>query len=260
MTSPFPGMDPYLEHRSLWPDIHNSLISAIRDELSPQVAPNYYVGLERRAYLFKPDDIVFVGRPDVSIVQPRRQPAMPEMAALAVAEPVAVYEVDLPMAEEVSESFLEIREVKTGRLITLMELLSPVNKISDEGREQYIRKRADVLRTWTSLVEIDLLRGGKPMPMVGPDVESDYRILISPGWRRPHARLHAFSLRQPIPEITIPLQKGEDEPTLALNDVLHSLYNRARFDLRLDYTEPPVPPLSEADAEWVRQRNVKRET
>jgi len=103
MPSPFPGMDPYLEHPSLWPDIHNSLIAAIRDELSPQVAPRYYVGLERRAYLFKPDDIVFVGRPDVSIVQPRRQVAAPEMA-LAIADGPAVYEVDLPMGEEVSES------------------------------------------------------------------------------------------------------------------------------------------------------------
>ncbi|MFZ1752223.1 MAG: DUF4058 family protein [Caldilineaceae bacterium] len=260
MPSPFPGMDPYLEHPSLWPDVHNRLITAIADEISPQVAPNYYVGLERRAYLFKPDDIVFVGRPDVSIVDPPRQPAQPVMAGFAVAEPSAIYEVDLPMAEEVSESFLEIREVKTGRLITLMELLSPVNKISDEGREQYIRKRADVLRTWTNLVEIDLLRAGKPMPMVGPDVESDYRILISPGWRRPHARLHAFSLHQPIPEISIPLQEGEDEPTLALNDVQHSLYKRARFDLRLDYHKPPVPPLSDADTAWARQRNVNRET
>jgi len=181
------------------------------------------------------------------------------MASLALAEPVAVYEIDLPMAEEVSESFLEIREVKSGRLITLMELLSPVNKLSEEGREQYTRKRADVLRSWTSLVEIDLLRAGKPMPVVGPDVESDYRILVSPGWRRPHARLHAFGVRQPIPEISIPLQKGEDEPTLALNDVLHNLYNRARFDLRLDYTEPPVPPLAEEDAAWAQERIVQRE-
>ena len=261
MSSPFPGMDPYLEHPSLWPDIHNSLLTAIRDELSPQVAPRYYVGLERRAYLFKPDDIVFVGRPDVSIIQPlldpQRQPAMADMAlaemALAVAEPPAVYEVDLPMGEEVSESFLEIREVRSGRLITLMELLSPVNKIFEEGREQYTRKRADVLRTLTNLVEIDLLRTGRPMAVVGPDVESNYRILVAPGWRRPHARMHAFSLRQPIPEISIPLQKGEDEPTLALDDLLHSLYKRARFDLRLDYNEPPVPPLAAADAVWAQE-------
>ena len=177
---------------------------------------------------------------------------MPVMAGLAIAEPPAVYAVDVPMADEVSESFLEIREVKTGRLITLMELLSPVNKLSGEGREQYTRKREDVLRTRTSLVEIDLLRAGRPMAVVGPDVKSDYRILVSPGWQRPHAHMHAFGLRQPIPEISIPLQKGEEEPTLALNDILHSLYSRARFDLRLDYTEAPVPPLADEDAVWAQ--------
>jgi len=91
------------------------------------------------------------------------------------------------------------------------------------------------------------------MAMVGPDVKSDYRILIAPGWQRPHARLHAFGLRQPIPEITIPLQKGEDEPTLPLNDVLHDLYRRARFDLRLDYSQPPAPPLMEADTSWAQE-------
>jgi len=25
MPSPFPGMDPYLEHPALWPDVHLSL-------------------------------------------------------------------------------------------------------------------------------------------------------------------------------------------------------------------------------------------
>jgi hypothetical protein len=31
MRSPFPGMDPYLEHPSLWPDVHNRLIVAIAE-------------------------------------------------------------------------------------------------------------------------------------------------------------------------------------------------------------------------------------
>ncbi len=34
MRPQFPGMDPWLEHPDLWPDVHNSLITAIRDELS----------------------------------------------------------------------------------------------------------------------------------------------------------------------------------------------------------------------------------
>jgi hypothetical protein len=88
------------------------------------------------------------------------------------------------------------------------------------------------------------------MPVVGPDVRSDYRVLVSRGAERPRARLLAFGLRDPIPTIGIPLLPAEPEPELPLNQVLHDLYRRARFDLRLDYSQPPVPPLAPADAEW----------
>jgi hypothetical protein len=60
-------MDPWLEHPSLWPDVHNSLIAAVRDVLAPQVAPGYYVALEQRTSLVLPDDLIFVGKPDVGI-------------------------------------------------------------------------------------------------------------------------------------------------------------------------------------------------
>ena len=45
MRTPFPGMDPYLEHPALWPDVHNRLIAAISDALTPLLAPRYYIGL-----------------------------------------------------------------------------------------------------------------------------------------------------------------------------------------------------------------------
>ena len=86
------------------------------------------------------------------------------------------------------------------------------------------------------------------MPVVGVQVQSDYRILVSRGLQRPHASLIAFSLRQPIPAFTLPLLPGDDEPEVALNRILHLFYQRARFDLRLDYAQPPIPPLAEADA------------
>src|SRR5207248_1113284 len=100
----------------------------------------------------------------------------------------------------------------------------------------------------TSLVEIDLLRAGERMPIIGPPVHSAYRIIVSQGSKRPRATLYVFGVRQPIPAIPIPLLPGEDEPSLDLNGVLHALYGRARFDLRVDYAQPPVPPLSETDA------------
>jgi hypothetical protein len=157
------------------------------------------------------------------------------------------------MQDEVSENFLEIHEVKTGKLITLLELLSPVNKLHKQGREEYERKRGYVFRSWTHLVEIDLLRAGDPMPVIGAQVQSDYRILVSRGTQRPRAALIVFTLRQPIPTFTLPLLPGDDEPEVALNRILHVLYRRARFDLRLDYTQPPIPPLAEADATWAQE-------
>lgn len=35
MTSPFPGMDPFIESRGLWGDFHGSLISEIKNALEP---------------------------------------------------------------------------------------------------------------------------------------------------------------------------------------------------------------------------------
>jgi hypothetical protein len=245
MHSPFPGMDPYLEHQALWPDVHNSLLAAIRDAMTPLVARRYFVALERRTYLLKSDDLVFVGRPDLSVVA-ERQP----IYVTGASSVVDVLDVEVPMVDEIGENYLEIHEVKSGKLVTLLELLSPANKHSPEGRAQFLQKREEVLRTRTNLVELDLLRAGAPMPLAGRPVRSDYRILISRGWQRPRAQLYAFGVRQPMPTIPIPLQPEEPEPVLVLNTVFHELYGRARFDLRLDYTRPPVPPLGEEDASW----------
>jgi hypothetical protein len=249
MLSPFPGMDPYLEHPALWPDVHNSLLAALRDSLSAQVAPRYYVALERRTYLLTPDDLVLVGRSDIAVV--RRAEGRPRTQRSPMTGP-AVLEVDVPMADEVAEVFLEVRDVATGQCVTVVELLSPVNKLLGHGRQTYLEKRTEILRTRTSLVEVDLLRAGEPMPVVGETVHSDYRILVSRGARRPRAHLFAWSLRQPIPTFELPLREGDVEPTVDLGAILHGLYDRARFDLRLDYRQPPVPPLDEDDLAWAR--------
>lgn len=247
MPSPFPGMDPYLEHPALWPDVHNSLIAAIRDALAPAVAPRYYVALERRTYLLKPDDLVFVGRPDVSVIQ---RSGGGSVTPSATGTTALVLDVEVPMRDEVDETYLEVHEVGTGTLVTILELLSPVNKLVGRGRDAYEEKRSQVLHTQTNLVEIDLLRAGEPMPIVGTRVGSDYRILVSRARRRPHAQLYAWSVRHPIPAFPLPLLPDDAEPTTDVQAVLAALYDRARFDLRLDYTTSPVPPLGDDDASW----------
>jgi len=210
-------MDPYLESPELWPDVHNGLIAALRDELSPRLRPNYYVALEERTYLEEPGD-----------------------------------EVGLPVGAQVRETFLEVRTANDGQVVTVLELLSPANKRSGTGRRLYLDKRELILSTRTSLVELDLLRAGKPMPTVRPRVRSDYSILISRGHRRPKTDLIPFGARDPIPPFPLPLRRGEDEPAVDLGKILRALYDRASYDLRIDDEREPVPPLTPADSDWAR--------
>ena len=249
MPSPFPGMDPYLERRNVWPDVHSALIVATRDALAPQVAPAYYVAIEARTYIVALDSAEFIGRPDVAIITApmAAQPAGEAGTATAVAS--GAQAVVLPQFEEVHERYLEIRAVQTHAVVTALEILSPSNKAPGEGRTAYEEKRRQVLATLTNLVEIDLLRGGKPMEMQ-PLPQSDYRMLVRAGWERPQARLYVCNVRQPLPEISVPLRRGEQEARLLLGLLLADIYARAHYDLRLDYRQPPEPPLSPPDAAW----------
>ena len=135
------------------------------------------------------------------------------------------------------ETYLEIRATGSGKVVTAVEMLSPANKLPGESCELYDRKRLTVLGSLTHLVEIDLLRSGQPMTMVGDGHAAHYRILISREWDRPRADLLPFTVRQPIPDFPLPLLRGEAESLVPLNELLHQLYDRAGYDLRLN--SPP---------------------
>ncbi len=147
------------------------------------------------------------------------------------------------LTEEITERYLEIREVKTGKVVTVVEVLSPKNKGVGEGREKYLTKRQKVLNRATHLVEIDLLRMGNFIPM-DVSIRSDYRILVSRANLRPEAELYPFNVRESIPQFLFPLQPLEQEPVVNLSEVLGQLYQEAALDLAIDYSQQPVPSRS----------------
>jgi hypothetical protein len=255
MPTPFPGMDPYLERAGVWEEVHTRLIVAIADALGPQVRPKYRVGVEQRTYLavLTPDEYELVGKPDVLVAVPRCQ-AQPVHTA-ATAAGIAPRVAQLPMPEELVERHLVVRDVVTGEVITVIELLSPTNKLTRAGRRQYARKRQQVLGSATHFIEIDLLRAGEPFPFrVQDDVQSDYRIIVSRAPDCPRAAVYLFTIRDPIPDIPVPLQPGDAEPSVALNRLVHDVYDRAGYDLTLDYQQAPPPPQMRAqDVQWMQQ-------
>lgn len=249
MPSPFPGMNPYLENPEFWPEMHHRLITAIADAIESNLSLKYRVAIEKRTYLSDGEESVLVGIPDVSVLSKTSITAQTSLTTTLPAQGESVTVV-LPMPETVRESYLEIREVATGYVVTVIELLSPSNKRAGMGREVYETKRREVLSSPTHLVEIDLLRSGKPMQILSETQQTDYRILVCRGNRRPLAQLYAFSVRQEIPSFPLPLQTEDTEPMVDLQSLIVRVYARARYDLAVDYNLEPVPPLNEEDRAW----------
>lgn len=247
MPSPLPGMNPFIEQPELWAEFHSRMIVAIADSLDDLLSRNYRVAVEKRVYLSQDNEQVLIGIPDIAVTSSSEP--LSSRAGVAVAEPQTV---ELPQLEEVQERYLEIREGATGKVITTIELLSPKNKRAGEGRDAYLRKRQQILSSQTNLVEIDLLRGGRPLPMKGSR-ESDYRILVSHSCDRPQAQLYGFNLGQEIPPFGVPLHKGEPEPLLQLEPLVHQVYDRARLELAIDYSEALSPQLNDVERKWVKE-------
>jgi hypothetical protein len=246
-------MDPWLEDPTIWPDVHNSLITSIRDVLAPQLQPRYFVGLESRTAVLTGLDVERVYKPDVSIQATESQSAVRESSVALLERPdVRTYTVSIATREETEETFVTIQELPARKLVTVIEVLSPTNKKTKEARAAYLQKRDDLIITNINFVEFDLLRAGEPMPVRKSPPLSDYRILVCRARRSSQAVLYAFPYTSPIPAIPIPLLRGDSEPVLDLNPVLHALCERARYDLVIDYTQPPDPPLRPADEAWAK--------
>jgi Protein of unknown function (DUF4058) len=54
--SPFPGMDPYLETPSIWPDVHTDLMCILAEQLTVLLAPRYLAELETQMAIDRLDD------------------------------------------------------------------------------------------------------------------------------------------------------------------------------------------------------------
>jgi hypothetical protein len=261
MPSPLPGMDPYLEHPSAWANIHHRLITAIADDLAPQLLPKYQILVEERVYQETFEDSVLIGVPDITIQKPRSS-VIPADEAYNVATNVATIEpntqnnprsITLTLPKLVRQKHLEVREIATGQVVTVIEVLSPVNKRSGQGRIDYENKRTMVFSSSSNMVEIDLLRQGKPMSDQDAEPRSHYRILVSAQEKRPQADLYTFNLQDPIPLFPLPLRSEDQSPLIDLKSMLDGIYDRSGYGFVIDYSQAPTPTLPELDLAWIRQ-------
>ena len=250
MASPFPGMDPYLEERALWPDVHQRLITYISESLQPQLRPKYVARIGERIQL------AGVRRsyvPDALLVHPMREPA----PALVQAEiPVADEPQKVVFLDEARRvPYIEIIYREKGDVVTLIEVLSPVNK-EGSGRQEYLQKQEQLLDTKVNLVEIDLLGYGQDTVLArhaAIDEPPDWRYLVnvSREEQRSALELYAIPLRERLPRCRIPLRPPDPDVVLDLPAVFNRCYDAGGYDLLVDYSQPPAVPLSDEEAAWL---------
>lgn len=252
MPSPFPGMNPYLEHPDVWHDFHDSVLPVIRGALAAKLAPAYVVKVEGRLVIHEwpGESGRTVGYADVAVNEDfGTRPSLDDGGLAMLTTPTRV-RVE-PTVEELTESFLEIRDTVGRDVITVIELLSPSNKYAGVDREAYLAKRNRILRSNVNFVEFDLLRGGQRMPVSGRP-KGDYSILVSRAESRPDAELWGFSLRESLPMVPIPLRKGESNILLNLKSAIESTYDDAQYR-HFIYRHDPQPTLTSEDAKWAAE-------
>lgn len=252
MPCPFPGMDPYIERPEIWPDFHDSLITAIRGLLQPLLRPRYAALTQDRLYVVEADRPI---RPDVSMIRTSSRRTGGTGTALLEADAPAVFEL---WRDEIREPLIHIIEPAEGnRLVTAIEVLSPENKTRGPGRVSYLRKRDEFWQGGASLVEIDLLRAGRPTVRIASEqLETlrPWRYLVAVTRRWPSRQeVYAVPLERRLPRVAIPLAEDDRDVPLDLPAAFARCWDEGPYPELLHYDAPAPGELTEAERQWCQR-------
>ncbi|MEJ5199182.1 MAG: DUF4058 family protein [Anaerolineae bacterium] len=247
MPSPFPGMDPYLEGE-MWQEFHATLSNAIRSQLLAVLPPQYTALLAKRYVLDRYPR--FGATPQPQAIYPDVHVARLRESAPAYVAAAPVRAIS-PYIEEVPQLSVEVRDVAERRLVTLIEILSPINKIG-QGAGDYGRRRRLLLKRDIHLLELDLLRGGKRIQLWGEVPPAAYYIYLSRLEDRPVTQVWPIALQQPLPTVPVPLLEPDPDVTLDVQAAVNACYDLVHYERLLDYAGPPPPPeLTAEELAWI---------
>lgn len=249
MANPFPGMDPYLEGPR-WVSFHSNLANEITADLLPRLLPRYLAITAQRIVVAPVDDEASSRNrwPDVGITTER---LTPDSIAVATAPAPMVVNVVVPETEP--HYGVDIVEAGSERLVTAIEILSPSN-MHGEGAGEYAVKRRELLAGPANLVEIDLLRAGRRVPVDRKLLSVPYFVFVCRANARPRAETWPIALAGPLPTVPIPLDPGVPDAMLDLQQVVSATHAKFAFSTMLDYRKSPPGTFSPDDLAWIDER------
>src|SRR5437870_1178871 len=191
MGSPFPGMDPFLEEEPLWPAFHHQLVTCLYQILLPGLVDRYRARVVQRHYTTE-------------------QPLFTSI-----------------VREEHHEEYIEVRQRSDGRLITLVDVVSPCNKTTESGRQAYLEKRGEGKNSGSNLVEIDLVLQGQPMLDYSREglPDWDHAVTVTRATQPERYEIYIATLQKKLPKFRLPLAAGDRDTVLELQTVLSRCFD-----------------------------------
>jgi len=148
--------------------------------------------------------------------------------------------------EEARETYIKIIRRPDRSLVAVLELLSPTNK-TDIGYADYLSKRRSLLWQDVHLVELDLLIGGTRIRTSDPLPAGHYYAIVARSDRRPNAEVYAWTIRDRLSTIQVPLKPPDPDVQIDLQPVFDTTFDRGRYAPVLRYGSPPLVPVSDDD-------------
>jgi hypothetical protein len=256
MPSPFPGIDPYLEAQGYWEGFHQGFTTYCRDALNDLLPEDYVATLGVHLHLVEltPREAKQI-LPDVAILGKGRKPVRSDARAKRAGGTLTLEPVTIPLpriTREVRDVWIEILRPPERTPIAVIEVLSPTNKLGD-GLAEYRLKRRKTIRQKVHLVEFDLLLGGQRLPMGRALPRGDYYALVARAERRPDCEVYAWTIRDPLPRIPIPLRTPDPDVMLELGPASAAAYERGRYGRLIDYSAPLTLVRRAEDRAWAEK-------
>jgi hypothetical protein len=155
--------------------------------------------------------------------------------------------------EEHHEDYIEIRQRDDGWLVTLLEVVSPTNKTSPQGRSTYLDKRREGRTAGASLVEIDLVLQGQPTLEYSRDglPDWDYAVTVTRSTQPDRYEIYTATLQKRLPRFRLPLASDDRDTVLDLQTTFMRCYDQGAFSSKIDYSRDPATTLSDEDRHWL---------
>lgn len=227
MPSPFPGMDPYLEDEAIWPLFQHQLVASLYQILLPGLVDRYRARINQRTFVT--EEPLFT-----SIIKQERQ-----------------------------EEYIELRQRTDGRLVTLIDVPSPINKKLPQGRAAYLETRRMARAQNASIVEIDLVLQGMPLLDYSREglPEWDFAITVTRCTQPERYEIYTSTLAKRLPRFKVPLSPDDRDTVLDLQATFTRAFDQLNFASKIDYRQDPDTKMSDLQltwiADWLKQMRLR---